>query len=231
MTTQKTFKRRVRARAAKTGESFTAARAQLLARADRGIAAATPAPVAPAPSEPAIEMPTADEALVRATGQGYARWHEILDGRDATTRPHRENTRFLVEEHGVDGWWAQAITVGYERARGLRAVNQRPGAGFYLGANVTVNVPLARLSAAFLDDAERSSWLPAGLISLRRAGKSSSFDWADPPSRVTLWLVDKGGAKSQASIEHARLPDAAAVAKMRAFWKARFKELKARLEG
>ena len=229
MTTQKTFKRRIRARAAKTGESFTSARAQLLARANRN---GTEPPQAPeSPPEPAIEMPTTDEALVRATGHDYAHWHALLDRRDATARAHGENTRFLVDEHGVDGWWAQAITVGYERARGLRALNQRPGAGFYVSANITVNVRVARLREAFLDEAERASWLPADLISLRRAGKSSSFEWADPPSRVTLWLVDKGPTKSQASIEHARLPDAAAVAKMRAFWKARFKTLKQRLEG
>jgi hypothetical protein len=36
MTVQKSFKRLVRARMAKTGESYTAARAQLLAGVDRG---------------------------------------------------------------------------------------------------------------------------------------------------------------------------------------------------
>ncbi|MBA3587552.1 MAG: hypothetical protein H0W41_07935 [Chloroflexi bacterium] len=47
MTTQKTLKRRVRARAAKTGESYTAARAQLLRKAD---------PPAPAPEPPPDTM-------------------------------------------------------------------------------------------------------------------------------------------------------------------------------
>jgi hypothetical protein len=26
----------------------------------------------------------------------------------------------LKDEHGVDGWWAEMVTLQYERARGLR---------------------------------------------------------------------------------------------------------------
>ena len=51
MTTQKTLKRRVRARAAKTGESYTAARSQLLNKAGAPVAAAD----SNAPAEPAAE--------------------------------------------------------------------------------------------------------------------------------------------------------------------------------
>ena len=235
MTTHKTFKRQVRERAAKTGESFTAARAQLIARADRAdrVATAAGATVAtPPPIEPTYELPASDQAVAKATGHDWAHWLTILDAWDGTKRRHGEIARHLVEAYGVDGWWSQMITNGFERARGLRAKNQRPGEGFSVSASVTVNVPIERLSAAFLEEAERSAWLPAGSITPRtlRPNKSGTFDWVDPPSRIALGLVAKGTAKSQAAIEHSRLPDAGTVAQLRAFWRTRFADLKARLE-
>ena len=56
MTTQKTFKHRVRDRMAKTGESYTAARRQLIAKGDVPETA------------PAYEPLWSDEAVIGATG-------------------------------------------------------------------------------------------------------------------------------------------------------------------
>jgi hypothetical protein len=240
MTTQKTFKCRIRARAAKTGESFTTARAQLLARADRNVTDRTPktpasteTTQAPQTPEPEIEMPNTDEALMKATGHGWEHWLGIVDAFGGADRQHREIARYLVEEHGVDGWWSQSITVGFERARGLRAKHERPGQGFYVSSTATINVPLERLAKAVLDAAGRRTWLPAGLIRGRtvRPGKSGTYDWTEPPSRLTLGVEPKGPTKSQVWLEHGRLPDAATAAKLRTFWKARLRELKAHLEG
>ncbi len=48
----------------------------------------------------------------------------------------------------MDGWYAQSITVGYERARGLRAPGEHAD-GFAVGASKTIAVPVARLFDAF----------------------------------------------------------------------------------
>jgi hypothetical protein len=130
MTRQKTFKRRVRQRMAKTGESYTAARRMLIAQGDR--------PDAPIPE---FEPPVADETVVAATGRGWQAWFEALDAWEAATRSHTEIARWLREEQGVEGWYSQSITVGYERARGLRAPGERPD-GFAVGASRTIAVPV-----------------------------------------------------------------------------------------
>ena len=54
----------------------------------------------------------------KGTGKGWDDWFRVLDGWDATSRSHTEIARYVNGEHGVDGWWAQSVTVGYERARG-----------------------------------------------------------------------------------------------------------------
>ncbi|MFN2484165.1 MAG: DUF4287 domain-containing protein [Candidatus Limnocylindria bacterium] len=157
MPTQKTFKRRVRARSEKTGESYTAARAQLIRRADAGAGASgeTSAP-AVAPAESAVEMPTTDEAIRSATGRGWTDWFGLLDEWGGTERRHPEIAHWLREEHGVDGWWAQSVTVGYERARGLRAKGQM-ATGFTITVNRTINASADRAFAAFTDAAQRAS--------------------------------------------------------------------------
>ncbi len=129
MTRQKTFKRRVRERMAKTGESYTAARRMLIAAGERPETAAAE-----------FEPPVAEERVVEATGRGWQAWFKALDEWGAPTHTHTEMARWLREEHGVDGWYSQSITVGYERARGLRAPGERAD-GFAISATRTIARP------------------------------------------------------------------------------------------
>src|SRR5688572_26695314 len=98
MTSQRSFKRLVRGRMKKTGESYTAARATLLAaEASKG-------------SEgPAFTV--SDKVIRDRTGRGWEDWFELLDEWGAAERPHREIARWLADEQEVDGWSSQAITV------------------------------------------------------------------------------------------------------------------------
>jgi len=128
MTEQKSFKRLVRARMEKTGESYTAARAMLLG-------ADEPPKAAPGPV-----LTVSDDVIRRRTGRGWEEWFDLLDDWRATERRHGEIARRLAEELAVDGWSAQAITVSFERARGLRAVGQH-AEGFAISASKTVGRP------------------------------------------------------------------------------------------
>jgi hypothetical protein len=219
MTRQKSFKRLVRARMEKTGESYTAARASLLA----------------AEEPKATEGPTltmSDEAIRRRTGRGWEEWFDLLDQWDAAERAHKEIARWLREQHGVDGWGAQSVTVSYERARGLRAVGQRPE-GFSITASKTVAVPLDRLYDAFVDESLRARWLPDGELRERTATKPklARFNWGDGRTRVVVGFDSKGDAKSTVALEHARLHDATEAERMKAFWRERLSGLKIQLEG
>ncbi|HEX7779978.1 MAG TPA: hypothetical protein VF424_12085 [Vicinamibacterales bacterium] len=63
------------------------------------------------------------------TGRGLDHWFEVLDRFGAVEKGHTAAARHLYDAHGVDGWYAQGITVAYERARGVRGVNQRRDGG------------------------------------------------------------------------------------------------------
>ena len=235
MPTQKIFKRRVRARAEKTGESYTAARAQLIRRADAHASAHPSTDEAASearPTEQPMELPTSDDAIRNGTGHDWARWFGLLDAWGATERRHAEIARWLREEHGVDSWWAQSVTVGYERARGMRAKHQM-ASGFAVSVNRTIAVPMDRLKTAFTDASIRRRWLPDGALRRRqtRAETSARFDWPEPPSLLIVGFTGKGETKTSVAIQHERLPDQAAADRFKAFWRERVTALKQLLEG
>ena len=220
MTKQRTFKRRVRERMAKTGESYTAARRILIAQGDR--------PDTPVPE---FEPPVAEETLVAATERGWQDWFAMLDGWGAASHSHTEIARWLREAQGVEGWYSQSITLGYERARGLRAPGQRPD-GFAVSASKTVAVPVERLFEAFEDEALRERWLPGADLRVRTATapRTARYDWEDGSTRVNVGFEEMGEAKSRVAISHERLPDADAAGEMKTWWRERLAALKPLLE-
>jgi hypothetical protein len=220
MTAQKSFKRLVRARMEKTGESYAAARASMLAGKERGEVAEAPV------------MPISDEAIRNRTGRGWEEWLDLLDESGAADRTHKEIVASLGEEHGIDGWSAQSITVAYERARKGRAIGER-ASGFEISASRTVAVPVERLYDAVVEESLRARWLSDGELRERTATrpKSVRYDWGDGFTRVIVAFEAKGEAKSTISLAHQRLSDAAEAERMKAYWRERLNALKAELEG
>jgi hypothetical protein len=219
MTTQKSFKRAVRERMAKTGERYTAARAHILPADEDDVA-------------PAYEPRMSADAVRRATGREWDQWFAVLDEWGAADHDHKAIATWLREEHTIPGWWAQSITVEYERARGLRS----PGSGrdglFSVGASRTVAVPVDRLYAAFVDPELRERWLPGDRVRERKLlpHRSARFDWEDGATRLVVGFDDKGPAKSQVALSHERVPDAEVAAELKAYWRERLGVLKALLE-
>jgi hypothetical protein len=230
MPTQKIFKQRVRARMTKTGESYTAARRQLLHKATDP-AAPTPAPDTSSDGAPTEAFLVSDDSMQRATGKRHAEWFALLDAWGATEHGHTEIARWLSERHGVPAWWTQGITVAYERARGKRARHQMAD-GFSVSATRTIAVAPERALGAFTDPRRRRRWLPDARMRQRptRAALSARFDWADPPSRVVVTVAPKGSDKTMVAVSHEQLPDAESGELLKKAWRASLGDLKAALE-
>ena len=220
MTRQKSFKRIVRARMAKTGESYAAARALLLAATEPDT-----------PERPALA--TSDTAIRERTGRGWEEWFELLDAWGAADRTHRETARWVAEQQGLDplAWNVQAVVSSFERTRGLRAPGEHAD-GFAVTASKTVAVPVERLYDAFVDAGLRAGWLPDAQLTERTATRprSARFDWGDGTSRVHVTFAAKGDGRSTAAVSHARLADAAEAERMKTYWRERVATLKAVLE-
>ena len=171
------------------------------------------------------------EAVLRATGRAWDEWLKVLDRAGAKAMPHKEIALMLSRKFEVPDWWSQMVTVGYEQARGLRAVNQRPS-GFAANASRTVDIPVRRLYDAWNDPKMRARWLLDAPVEVRRStdGKSIRMTWTVGDSSVDVGFFAKGADKSQVQVEHGKLKNAAAVARQKKFWSDALERLKALLE-
>jgi hypothetical protein len=218
MTRQRSFKRLIRSRMEKTGESYAAARVALLA--------------ADAKATEGVTLTMSDEAIRNRTGRGWEEWFDLLDEWGAAERSHTEIARWVARQRGVNGWSSQSVTVSYERARGGRALGEHAD-GFAITASKTVAVPVERLYEAFVNGSRRKRWLPDGKLRVRTSSKpkSARFDWDDGDTRVNVGFTAKGDDKSTVALEHSRLANAREAERMKTYWRDRVAALKELLEG
>jgi hypothetical protein len=212
MTTDKARKRAVRSRMQKTGERYAAARRHV-------VRDAAVLPLPPRLAEP----PVSEAAIAKGTGRGWDDWFRILDAWDATAHTHTEIARYVHGEHGIDGWWAQSVTVGYERARGMRAKNERPE-GFEVSVSKTLDMPALDAWREFVEPRRRARWLDLGLrmrTGTRTMGRSARFDVPSDGTRVNVLFEPKGDDRSVVTVTHVKLGGAEDVAAQRSHWKDR----------
>ena len=235
MTTQKDFKRLVRGRMQKTGESYTSARATLLAhsktRKAPGVESNGHGPVpatavalnatahSTSPADFAKIAGMSDEALKAKTGCTWERWVWALDQVHAYNWPHSEIAQYVHEKYKVPGWWTQTVTVGYERIRGLRARGQRRSGSWEASKSKTIDAAVGTVFKSFKQPKLRSAWLSGTKAVLRTSvpNKSLRLTWDDGTS-VEVYLVAKGRSKAQVAVQHTKLPSKAVADQMKMFW-------------
>ena len=241
MTRARALKQVIRARAAKTGERYTTARRHVLANLEGAKpssskpALAGVAPPAPAPKTRSTGM--SDEAFRKRTGHGLDHWFAILDTFGGVEKGHTATARHLNEEHGVDGWWAQGITVQYERARGVRVANQRTDGAYEVSVSKVLSGSTADVVSWLSEPKLQRRWtvgVDAKLVealasSLDGSGTKGVVVRADGLGRhrykwgkttVQLYMTPKPGGKVTFVATQMKLADAAAVETSRAQWRA-----------
>jgi hypothetical protein len=135
---------------------------------------------------------------------------------------HSEIAKWLAESGAVEsGWWAQMVTVGYEQARGMRKVNERPD-GFSLSVSRTMPFGLVAVSGAWTDPERRMAWLPeSGKLEITTAspGKGARGRWADDGSRLIVAFSRKGDDRTQVVVQVERLKSESEVEPRREMWR------------
>lgn len=214
MTTHESFKKRVRARMATTGERYGAARRTLLAQ--------TSSPPAGAPGAWVSEPDVSEDAIRENTGHGWDEWVALVDAGPGRDAGHTAIAAWVVEAHGVPGWWAQSVTVGYERITGLRVPGQRPDGTFSVSRSRLLDVDRDALRALLDDDAGRAGLVPGLTLTPRsRAGaKSPRFGVSDDDGAhgVAMFSLDPAGSRLRLTVTHERLGTAAEAALWKEFW-------------
>ena len=171
-----------------------------------------------------------DEALADATGRTRAEWFKLLDKWGAAERSHKETAEHLQAGHGVDGWWAQAVTVEYERARGLRAVGQRMDGHFEASVQRTLAASASRVERALLDGgaALHDALATKPRASSTRQGRVLRF--ATDQARVEIVVTPLDDGRARVVVVQGALASAAARDEAKERWASALQELRARVE-
>lgn len=232
MTTNKDFKRLVRARMRKTGEAYTAARAHIIKKPKSSTVSTTARPVARVTSTLATpgeyaELAGMSDAKVKAkTGCTWERWVRALDYHGAQKMSHREIAELVRKTYKTPSWWTQTVAVGYERIKGLRARGQRRDGTYEASKSRTFTVPVKELFEAWADEATRRRWLNGESVRIRTATapKSMRLDWADG-SIIAVGFATRGKGKSSVAVQHTKLPDRETADRLKRTWSDRLDAL------
>jgi len=209
----------------KTGEAYTAARTRLLAKPRARTVSKTARASAPK-IEYAALAGTSDATIKAKTGCTWERWVGALDYVGAKEMSHREIAALVNKKYKVDGWWAQTVTVGYERIKGLRARGQRRDGTYEASKSRTFDVPVTTLFEAWADASVRRRWLDGESVKVRTATapKSMRLGWSDG-SIIAIGFQAKGKSKSSVAVQHTKLPDRETADRLKQYWSDRLSAL------
>ena len=166
-----------------------------------------------------------DEKVRAATGRGWMGWFTILTAANASAMDHKEIVALLTEK-GAPRWWRQMIAVEYERSRGGRKKNERPGGTFSVNVTKVIPVGLSKLFAAATSEKTRKTWFPPGAF--EETSKTKDKYWRGKwktDRKLEFGFYAKGDGKASIALEISKLPSETDVEKERAAWKKAMEKL------
>jgi hypothetical protein len=207
------------------------------AKARKKSASARPRPTtAKAPRGTAARagvFPCGDDAIRAATGKSWSEWLGLLDASGAAKNKldHQQIWELAMQAlPATAGWWGQMVSVGYERARGLREKHETSVGDYQATLSKTFPVPLFAAFAAWADKGLRGGWLDAPGLDFTKlnAGRNIRARWPGG-ELLDIRFTATGPDKCQIVVDTMKLPDAESVERAKTFWQAQFERLRAYL--
>lgn len=176
-----------------------------------------------------------EEAIIKATGSGKDHWYPILEEYAKDAKERKEITMRMWHQHSdvLSAWWAQMITVTWERDTNRRVMNQSCLGSFQLSASKTMPGDENEVWQRMMD----SDWLAGSefsegnefesegvrcVVRAVRPGKLLRFWWYghedEHKSVVEIMLYPKA-EKCSLRFRHHDLPFEEDVAPLREKWK------------
>jgi len=167
-----------------------------------------------------------DAGIKAKTGKDWVTWYAALDKAGAAKVDHKGIVAILNGKMKVGPWWGQMIAVSYERARGIRAVNQKCDGEFSVSVTKLMPVGLGELFDAATDPKTRKKWFPTGQFA--ETSKTKNKYWRGKwkkDGRLEVGFYAKGPRKTQIALQSNKLDGSAAVESERAAWKKALEKL------
>jgi len=179
-------------------------------------------------AKPTMPKPTMTGAAIKAkTGKDWAQWFAALDKAGAAKLDHKAIVA-MAREMGSGRWYGQMVAVSYERARGLRVMNQKCDGEFSVSVTRVMSASLAKLYTAAT--ADPACWFPKGKFEETSRTKDKYWRGKWKSGRLEVGFYAKGAGKAQIALQSNKLASQDLVEKERALWKKAIDRLQAIIE-
>ncbi len=197
----------------RTGERYAAARRVLLEQAANQNRSRV------WQSEPEMS----DDAVRNGTGRGWDEWCDLLDQRPQGIDGHTAIAAYVRDALGVDAWWAQGVTGGYERITGLRLPYERPDGTFTASKTKTITIDASKLRHMLLDKDGRAALFPGRSTRLRSRPDAKAVRLEIGPGVAQFGIgpaneTKDGRPRSKVTVQHAKLPTYELVEEWKFYW-------------
>ena len=165
----------------------------------------------------AVKPVLTDAGILAKTGHDWDYWFAALDKAGAAKLDHKGITAILHGKMKVGPWWGQMIAVSYERARGIRAMNQKCDGEFSVSVTKVMPVSLSKLFT--VATSRHADWFPKGAFEETSRTKDKYWRGKWKSGRLEVGFYAKGADKAQIALQSNKLSGSDAVEKERAAWK------------
>lgn len=166
-----------------------------------------------------VAEPEHSDAVIRArTGRGWEQWRELIDAWPGHVDGHAAVASWLQREHDLGGWWAQSVTVGWERITGRRLPHQLADGTFTAGRSATVATDPDALQRRLRDAAGLAELFPGLDPELRSRPTSKNVRVALTDGVAEIATTAKEDGRATVTINHTKLSSPAQVERWKAFW-------------
>lgn len=231
MTQKSKLKKRIRERAKRTGESYSAARLHILADIEKTRATQTQKAAENA-RQATAKGAVSEERCIEKTGHGFDHWFGVLDRFGAPKMGHKASARYLQDEHHVSAWYAQSITVTYERARGLRELHQNCTGSYQCSVSRVLKANLKQATTTLLNANADPDWLHQldedSILALQEALASERLQHRETANhirvrtdqqRFELRITSKKDGRSTIQVTVSHIADRDTLEHFRTAWK------------
>jgi uncharacterized protein YndB with AHSA1/START domain len=182
----------------------------------------------------------------------WKEWRKILSNVVSDDWSHKNIVSLLRKEYGISHWWAQTITIDYEKATGKRVTGQTYSAGFQIGVQTTVPLSKKKTWELLVSPEGIRTWLgdvkgfdfsegtkyqtengTVGEIRVLRPFHHVRLSWKPEnwaeSSTLQIAVVSKTEGKTALRIHHEKLTNEKVRNQMRAHWQNVLNKLKEKL--
>lgn len=210
MTKNSNFKQLVRTRMLKTGERYAAARKALLNQTQRNTTGTARVWIA--------QLDLSDESVITKTGKSLNEWCDIIEAWSGDQTDHTAVATYLRDEIGIDSWWAQGITVSFERITGKRLPYQQKDGTFTASKSRVLPMPEHELRQLFLSDEERDNLFPEQHTELLSKPDAKNLKLKLELGTAILWMEAQKNGKTKITVSHEKLPTFDDVEQCKFYW-------------